>query len=379
MVWIALKMLTGDRSKYLAIIFGITFACVLIAEQSAMFCGIMMRTTSQIRDVHDADIWVMNRDVRYIDDLKAIADTAHLRVRGVPGIGWAVPFYKGAAQLQLPNGIYQGAILFGIDDATLVGGPQELILGKIGDLQRSDAVIIDEAGFHLLWPNEPLELGKTFEMTDRRAVIVGIYKASFTFSTQPIIFTRFSQATLFVPQNRRMLPFVLARCVEGQNPEAVAAQIQKQTNLKALTRDQFCWLTIMYYMKHTGIPVNFGTTVLLGFVVGCAIAGQTFYLFTIENLRQFGTLKAMGMRDGTIFKMIFIQALTAGSIGYCLGVGLATFMGITMQAIRPILSFFLPWQVLVLTAVAVLLIVLIASLICIRRVVVLEPAIVFQS
>ena len=379
MVWIALKMLTGDRSKYLAIIFGITFACVLIAEQSAMFCGIMMRTTSQIRDVHDADIWVMNRDVRYIDDLKAIADTAHLRVRGVPGIGWAVPFYKGAAQLQLPNGIYQGAILFGIDDATLVGGPQELILGKIGDLQRSDAVIIDEAGFHLLWPNEPLELGKTFEMTDRRAVIVGIFKASFTFSTQPIIFTRFSQATLFVPQNRRMLPFVLARCVEGQNPEAVAAQTQNQTNLKALTRDQFCWLTIMYSMKHTGIPVNFGTTGLLGFVVGCAIAGQTFYLFTIENLRQFGTLKAMGMRDGTIVKMIFIQALTVGSIGYCLGVGLATFMGITMQAIRPILSFFLPWQVLVLTAVAVLLIVLIASLICIRRVVVLEPAIVFQS
>ena len=231
----------------------------------------------------------------------------------------------------------------------------------------------------MLWPNEPLELGKTFEMTDRRAVIVWIFKASFTFSTQPIIFTRFSQATLFVPQNRRMLPFVLARCVEGQNPEAVAAQTQNQTNLKALTRDQFCWLTIMYSMKHTGIPVNFGTTGLLGFVVGCAIAGQTFYLFTIENLRQFGTLKAMGMRDGTIFKMIFIQALTAGSIGYCLGVGLATFMGITMQAIRPILSFFLPWQVLVLTAVAVLLIVLIASLICIRRVVVLEPAIVFQS
>ena len=94
MVWIALKMLTGDRSKYLAIIFGITFACVLIAEQSAMFCGIMMRTTSQIRDVHDADIWVMNRDVRSIDDLKAIADTAHLRVRGVPGVAWAVPLLQ---------------------------------------------------------------------------------------------------------------------------------------------------------------------------------------------------------------------------------------------------------------------------------------------
>jgi putative ABC transport system permease protein len=240
-------------------------------------------------------------------------------------------------------------------------------------------VIIDEAGFHLLWPNEPLALGKTFEMTDRRAVIVGIFNASFTFSTQPILFTRFSQATLFVPQNRRMLSFVLAKSVDGENAEVVAQRIHEQTGLKALTRDQFCWLTIMYYMEHTGIPVNFGTTVLLGFVVGCAIAGQTFYLFTIENLRQFGTLKAMGMRDSTIVKMIFIQAMTVGSIGYCLGVGIATLMGVTMQAVRPILSFFLPWQVLALTAVAVLMIVLVASLICIRRVVVLEPAIVFQS
>ena len=379
MGWIALKMLTGDRSKYLAIIFGITFSCVLIAEQSAMFCGIMMRTTSQIQDVHDADIWVMNPNARYIDDLKAIADTAHLRVKGVPGVAWAVPFYKGAGQVQLPNGNYRGAMLFGIDDATLVGGPQQMILGKLGDLQLPDAVIMDEAGYHLLWPGAPLILGKTFEMNDRRAVIVGFFKGSLTFSTQPILFTRFSQATMFVPQNRRMLSFVLAKSVEGENPVIVAKQIQDQTRLKALTRDQFSWMTILYYLEHTGIPVNFGTTVLLGFVVGCAIAGQTFYLFTIENLRQFGTLKAMGMRDSTIVKMIFLQAMMVGSIGYCLGIGLATLIGIAMHAIRPIISFFLPWQVLALTAVAVLVIVLIASLICIRRVVVLEPAIVFQS
>lgn len=379
MLRIALKMLTGDRSKYLAIIFGITFSCVLIAEQSAMFGGIMMRTTSQIRDVHDADIWVMNPNVRYIDDLKAIADTAVLRVRGVPGVLWAVDFYKGAGQVQLPSGNYRGAILFGIDDATLVGAPQEMVLGKIGDLQLADAVIIDEAGHHLLWPDEPLRLNRTLEMNDRRAVIVGIFKSSLTFSTQPVIFTRFSQATLFVPSYRRMLSFVLAKCTEGESSEVVAQRIQEQTRLKAMTRDQFSWMTILYYLKYTGIPVNFGTTVLLGFVVGCAICGQTFYLFTVENLRQFGTLKALGLRDSVIIRMIFVQALTAGSIGYGLGIGLATAMGMLMHAIRPIMSFFLPWQVLALTAFAVLIIVLLSSLICIRRIVVLEPAIVFQS
>ena len=118
MTWIALKMLTGDRSKYFAIIFGVTFACFLIAEQSATFCGVMLRTTSQIRDTHGADIWVMNPDVRYVDDLKAISDNDVFRVRGVPGVAWAVNLYRGQGQAQLANGNYQGVILMGLDDAT---------------------------------------------------------------------------------------------------------------------------------------------------------------------------------------------------------------------------------------------------------------------
>jgi putative ABC transport system permease protein len=87
----------------------------------------------------------------------------------------------------------------------------------------------------------------------------------------------------------------------------------------------------------------------------------------------------MGMRDSTIIRMIFIQALTVGAIGYGLGVGLATMLGLLIQGIRPIMSFFLPWQVLALAALAVLVIVLLSSLLSIRRVIVLEPAIVFQS
>lgn len=109
MIWIALKMLMGDKSKYFAIIFGVCFACFLIAEQSATFCGIMLRTTSQIRDTHGADIWVMNTCVRYVDDLKAISDNDVFRVRSVPGVAWAVNLYRGQAQAQLADGTYQGS------------------------------------------------------------------------------------------------------------------------------------------------------------------------------------------------------------------------------------------------------------------------------
>jgi putative ABC transport system permease protein len=379
--WIALKMLMGDRSKYFAIVFGVSFASFLIAEQSAIFCGVMLRTTSQIRDTHGADIWVMNTGVRYVDDLKAISDNDVFRVRSVPGVAWAVNLYRGQGQAQLANGTYQGVVLMGLDDASLAGAPIHMLKGKIGDLQIPDAILVDEAGFRQMWPGEPLGAGKIIEMNQRRAVVVGVYRAEQTFMTMPIIYTRFSQATLFVPPTPtgRLSPFVLAKAQPGLGPEEVARRVSAQTGLEAVSKEGFTRMTMNYYLEHTGIPINFGTTVLLALLVGSAIAGQTFYLFTVENLKQFGTLKAMGMNDRRIIGMILIQAFLVGGIGYGIGVGLATVYGIFAQKAMPLLAFFLPWQVLALSALAMIVIVLLASWLSIRRVLVLEPAVVFQG
>jgi putative ABC transport system permease protein len=379
MTWIAWKMLTGDRSKYAAIIFGVAFACFLIAEQSAIFCGVMLRTTSQIRDIQGVDVWVMNPNVRYVDDLKAVSDDAVLQVRGVPGVAWAVNLYRGQGQAQLKNGNYQGVILMGVDDATLVGAPNHMLAGRLGDLQNPDAVLVDEAGFKQMWPGEAVRPGKLFEMNDRRAVVVGIYRASQTFMTMPLVYTRFSQATLFVALTRRMTPFVLAKCQPGTDPEEAARRIREATGLQALTKKGFINLTMWYYLQHTGIAINFGTTVIPAFLVGCAVSGQTFYLFTVENLKQFGTLKAMGATNRRVVAMILFQALVVGAIGYGIGVGLATLYGMFAQDRMPLLAFFLPWQVLGLTAAAMLAIALASSLVSIRRVLVLEPAAVFQG
>jgi putative ABC transport system permease protein len=378
MNWVALKMLTGDRGKYLGIIFGVTFAALLIAQQASIFCGIMQRTTSQIRDITEATIWVMNPQVEYVDDVRPISDNDVYRVRSVPGVDWAVLFYKGGGQARLDNGKFQSVILLGLDDSTLIGAPQNFTLGSLDDLDQPDAVAIDESGYHFLWPGEPFRLGKTLEMNDRRAVIQAIFKASQTYGTSPLLVTRFSQATQFIPGERRMLPFVLAKHKDGYTAEEVAANISQATGLRALSREQFIWKTMMRYLLKTSAPMNFGTTVLLGFVVGAAIAGQTFYLFTLENLKQFGALKAMGLSNGRIVGMILLQALVVAWIGYGLGVGLATLYG-QLTRVRPMMAYYMPWQVLVGTGVAVLLIAVVAGLMSIRKVVVLEPAIVFRG
>jgi len=378
MGWVALRMLTGNRGKFLGIILGVTFAALLIAQQASIFCGLMLLTTSQIRDLQGADIWVMDANVQFIDDIKPMSEVELYRVRGVNGVDWAVRLYKGLTRGRLQDGNFQQIILLGLDDASMVGAPAEMLVGSIADLRRPDAIVMDEAGYRQLWPNEPLRVGKVFEMNDHRAMVVGVCKARQTFQTFPIVYARYSQAIAFAPQERKIMSFILANPQPGLTSQEVCQRITDQTGLRALTQDQFAWVTVDYYLRKTGIPINFGITVLLGFIVGTAIAGQTFYLFTIENLKQFGALKAMGASNLKLLGMIMLQAAVVALIGYALGVGAAAIFGqITKSAAR--LAFFMPWQILAGTGVAVLLISILASLLSIRRVMVLEPAIVFQG
>jgi putative ABC transport system permease protein len=382
MNWVALRMLMGDQAKYMGIVFGVSFAALLMAQQSSIFCGLMRNTTSQIRDVQGGDLWVMDPNVQFVDDVKPLSENDLYRVRGVPGVKWAVRLYKGQARARLADGNFQQMLVLGLDNATLVGapGPDRIIHGRIEDLRQPDAVFIDEFGWRYLFKSEPFAPGKALEMNDRRAVIVGMCKCNPTFQTFPILYCTYSQAVQFIPQERKTLSFVLAKADGGVPPDEVCKRIKEQTGLKALTDDEFFWTTIRYYLQRTGIPINFGITVALGFFVGCAIAGQTFYLFTIENLKQFGALKAMGVSNLRLVRMILLQALVVGVIGYGIGIGGAALFGWAfgklVTSAPP--AFYFAWQILVITGVAVLLIVTLAALVSMRRVLFLEAGVVFR-
>src|SRR5215472_12479677 len=297
MNFIALKMLTGDRAKYLALIFAIAFSTFLLENQTSIFAGILRRTGSQIRDVTEAGVWVMDRDTEYFEQTKALKDTDLNRVRGVDGVQWAVRLFKGSPVARTSAGKFATTFCLGVDDATLSGAPRKILLGSWERLWEPDSVVIDEAGYVLLFPGEPLELGRTLEMNDHRVTVVGISDPSPPFLSVPIMHTRYSEAVNFLGRERTQLSFIVARALPGIAPSELTARIENATSLRARTTQQFMWDCVRYYLKNTGIPVNFGITILVALVVGTVVAGQTFYLFTVENLKQFGALKAMGVTN----------------------------------------------------------------------------------
>lgn len=381
---VALQMLFGDRAKYFGIVMGVTLATMVITQQGSIFVGLMTRTFALITDMPQAKIWVMDPKVQFIDDVKPLQDTELQRVRSVQGVEWAVPFYKGLVRVRMDDGTFQNCNLYGIDDATLIGGPQRLDDGSLMDLRRSDAVIIDRIGSttKLARPMPdgtkiPAHVGSTLEINDSRGVVVGVADALRTFQSQPIIWTTFSRAMRFAPRERKMLSFVLVSPAPGQDEATLCKRITESTGLAAYTNKQFAWLTVMYFVKNTGIPINFGIAVMLGLIVGAVITGFMFYSFTLDNLRYFGTLKAMGARDVELLWMIVLQALIVGMIGWGLGVGLASLFGSSTR--NSPLAFRMIWQLLFVSGAATVVICVIAAMLSIRRVVALEPAVVFKG
>jgi putative ABC transport system permease protein len=132
-----------------------------------------------------------------------------------------------------------------------------------------------------------------------------------------------------------------------------------------------------YFIKETSVVINFGLSVVVAFLIGTLIAGQTFYNFTMDNLRHWGALKAMGAGDRTILSMILLQAALVGFVGYGVGTGLACLMGLAMQ--DSMMTFTLPWYVLLIAGIAVVGISGISALFSLRTVVKLEPGIVFRG
>lgn len=379
MNFVAWQMLTGDRAKYLGLIFAIAFSTFLMSHQVSIFFGLMNRTTSQIADVEDASLWVMDAKTQYLDEVRSLTDQDLFRVRGVDAVEWAVPLFKGTARAKGADGKFRGVILMGLDDATLVGAPRRMIQGQMETLRNPDTILIDQVGYQFFFPDQPYQEGLTLEMNDRILRIGGIVDSRAPFVNLPVVYSRYTVATGLVGQERNLLSYVLAKAKRGISDEEAAGRIRQQTGLKAVTGDAFGWETIWYYIRNTGIPINFGITVAIALVVGTVVAGQTFYLFTLENLKQFGALKAIGVTNLRIMGMILLQSMVVGVIGYCLGIAMTAAFFAATQSNLDLRGFRMLPEVMVGTGIAVFCIVLLASFVSIRRVAVLEPAVVFRG
>ncbi|MBY0547368.1 MAG: ABC transporter permease [Candidatus Obscuribacterales bacterium] len=374
MYLLALKMLFGDKVKFLTLVIGIAFATLLITQQGSIFCGLMLRTASTIFDTN-VPIWVTDPKVRSINDSVPMKEEVLWRVRSTPGIEWAVPFSMNNAVAQSDAGDTGVVQLVGLDDESLIGAPPEIPSAMLLRLNEPDAVIITSSRSENF--GAPKE-GETFEINDRRARVVGVVDASKNFTPFPSVYTTHSKALTFLPTGYRYLNFVLVKPKEAFSNEKVCKLIELHTGLQASQQWDFVWRTMLYWGKNTGIPINFGITVVLGIIVGAAITAQTLYTFMVENIKQLGTFKAIGISNFQLAKMVMLQGTSVGIIGYGIGIGLSSIVGL-INPPNSELAYYTPQELLWLTFLVVISFSVLSSLLSIGKVLTVDPALVFRG
>lgn len=389
---LALTMLFGDTTKYLMLIMGLFLATFLIAQQSAVFCGLMMWTTSTLKNV-PAPIWVVESKVQQVNETNPMRDTDVSLVKSVDGVAWAMPLYSGIQRVRQYDGSFKIIQLIGIDAATLTGAPAQMVEGRLEDLRLPNTVVIDELATKRLSknpkdPNVRVKIGDVFEINDIEARVVGICKAMKSFTGGPYVWTTYERALQYSPPSRKMLSAVLAAPLPGHGVVETAQEIERVTGLRAYVNGSFTLgtpphaefntSTVWWYVKNTGIPISFGTTVIVGFIVGMAIASQTFYAFVLENIKHLGALKAMGASNRVLCSMLVLQSVVVGVVGFGLGMlGTSGFAYGALKNSEP--PFIMPWVVPFFAFGVIMLICLFASLLGIWRVTKFEPAMVFRG
>ena len=372
---IAFELLVNDRTKFAALLVGITFAVFLMIEMTSLFAGILSRASSTVINI-GSSIWVMDPAVQTVANTIPLPDYVLDEVRSIPGVRYAVPFYSGSALLKLQDGTYQAANVIGLDDNSLVGRPQ-LVAGKIEDIFAENGFIaIDDSEFYKL---KGAKIGSEFELNDNRGKIIGIaHVASSGLFGVPTLYTTYYRSLQYIPNTRYTISYVL---VEPKTPADVA-NIQKQVKAAgylALTKAQFIGQISRFYKYQTVIGTNMMIMTMISFVIGLSISGQTFYTFILENLEKFGALKAIGAKGRELVIMILFQATFVALTGYGLGVGLCALVILLARLYLPDYAAMISFGNLGLAFVMVVIIASFSSYVGVRKVLKIEPFDIFRG
>jgi putative ABC transport system permease protein len=373
MVDIARKNLFHDKTRFAITLVGVTFSVVLVFSQFGIFLG-FMRNASIVIDNTPVDIWITSKNSANFDFPLPFPERKLNKVKEVPGVAWADKLILTWASMKKKDGGSENVELIGFNPETGIGGPWSVKAGSLQDLKAGKGIVVDESAFPKLGV---MRIGDYVEINENRVRVVAITEGIRGFTTAPYVFTTYRTAQELDAFVAERTVFVLARVAEGYRVDDVVAQLRQIRDVDVFRADEYSWKTRLYWMLETGIGVGFGLTALLAIVVGMVIVSQTIYAATVEHLREFGTLKAIGATNREVYGIIIEQALINAALGYLFG------LAITLVAMRFVgltgLVMIVPLEMMAAILVVTALMCLAASMISVRKALGVDPLLVFRT
>jgi len=371
---LARRNLFHDKIRLTVTLTGIVFAVVLIVVELGLFVG-FTSTTSGLIDHSNVDLWVTSKHVPYIELGAPFSERKLYQVKSVPGVQEAQKFITHWTQWQRPDGRQESVQIVGINPDSTLGRPWNLVQGRVEDLKTPNAIVVDELYKEKLGVTR---IGEVFEVNHRRARVVGFTNGIRAFTTSPYIFTSFKNAQDYAAMPADQTVYVQVKVAPGADVQQVQRQIlERVKDVDVVTNHQFSRMTQVYWMFTTGAGVAVLLAAALGMVVGFVVVAQTIYATTMDHLKEFGTLKAMGAPNRYIYKVILTQAALSAVMGYVLGMFVSAFVVRASQSGGA--AILMPWQMAIGMFFITLLMCMGAAIVSINKVTRLDPAMVFKG
>lgn len=370
---IAWRIVTRQPNRLAFTVAGLGVLFLLSLVQVGLLVGWCL-TTSAIILSAEADLWIMAPNTPAFDYGAPIPAQRIYQARNVPGIAWAEGMILKWAIWQRPDGRRISVEVVGLD-RSLVGGPWSMHVGNLADLEVPDSVIVDAAYLPSLGVSSP---GDEVDIYGHRATVRGISEGVRTFTASPFVFASLSSSRRYVHSMLDdEITFVLARCAEGVSPRAAARRVaQLVPHVEVLTRGQFARRTAAYWMLGTGAGITVVIVAILGFMVSALVVSQSLYSLTIDALPHYAVLKALGFASWKLGVIVVLQACLLGA--GAMAVGGAVFLLARQQVAGTTVSLAMPSAVCVFLMHAFLLSCILASVVPVKTLRRLDPALVFK-
>ena len=374
MLTLAWRNLVHDKVRLAVTVTGIVFAVVLIVVELGLFLG-FTTTTSSLIDRSRADLWITARNVPYIELGVPFTERKLATVLATPGVAAAGKYIAQFTQWKRPDGRQESVQVVGVELPSGLGLPWNVVAGAIDDLRRPDAVFVDEIYREKLGVES---IGQIVEIRGRRARVAGFTRGLRAFTTSPYVFTTFKNALEYTSLREDQTLYILVKAAPGADLERLRQLLASRLDdVDVVTNAEFSRMTRVYWMFTTGAGIAVLLAALLGLVVGIVVVAQTIYATTVDHIREYGTLKAMGATNGYLYGVIVNQAVISAVLGYGLGMVVSAFVVRGSQEGGA--AILLPgWMVAAMLGLTLAMCVG-AAIVSINKVTRLDPAMVFKG
>ncbi len=411
MVSIARKHLLEDIPRFLVAQAGIMFAVSLVTIQTGIFNG-FTRSTAQLMTNSSADIWVASESLVHLELTLPIPLTNLSLARKVEGV-------ESAEALIVKTGVWRSnnqislVRIIGFDPDGQLFIPQAITQGNINKIKAPYTAIVDSTNLKSL---NITKVGDRAEINTLSIELVGLTQGNRSITSNPFLFTSLENGNAYAnsgqttnlscrlpsdsedlkctntyipPDPNATAPksltsadtitFVLIRASKGENLSVLKQRLTDALpNTRAYTYEELMQRTQTFWQQRTGIGFILSLGAVVGVIVGGIIVGQILYSSVSDRLKEFGTLKAMGASDFTIYSVIIEQALWMAILGYVPSMALCWGVATWTLASQGILILITPTVAIAVLGITVIMCVG-SGVFAIQKVMRLDPASVFKA